>query len=90
MAHPLDQIFCPLFCPLFRNLVIAYALSLWRRCWVLWFFPRSINLGMDHPLGQLFFPLVFPPLRNLGIVSALSLLGGVGYCGFALVGGIWA
>ena len=35
MAHPLGQIFPPLECPPLRNLVIAYALSLWDRRWIL-------------------------------------------------------
>ena len=35
MAHPLGQLFPPLECPPLRNLVIASALSLWDRRWIL-------------------------------------------------------
>ena len=75
IAHPLGELFCPLVCPLFKNLGIAFSLSLCRRCGVTMFGLGRINMGKSHSLGQLFSPLVLASFLNLGIASALSLLG---------------
>ena len=59
-SPPGSDVFPLLFPPLL-NLGIAFAQSLQRRCWVLWFCIGRRNLGMAHPLGRVFCPIVCHP-----------------------------
>ena len=56
-SPPVSDIF-PHYCPPLRNLCIAFALSMWGICWVLWFCLGKINLGMAQPMYHIFSSLV--------------------------------